>query len=45
MIVGVAAAPTYGDGIDVKVVKYDGLKDIVVKNKGKVVVVDIWFTT
>jgi hypothetical protein len=27
---------------EAKVVKYDGLKDVVVKNKGKVVVVDFW---
>ena len=28
--------------LDVTVVKYDGLKDVVVKNRGKVVVVDLW---
>ena len=28
--------------LDVTVVKYDALKDIVLKNRGKVVVVDIW---
>ena len=29
---------------DVKVIKYDALKDAVLKNRGKVVLVDIWFT-
>ncbi len=28
--------------VEAKVVKYDGLKDVVAKNKGKVVVVDFW---
>jgi thiol-disulfide isomerase/thioredoxin len=32
-------------GVDVQVVKYDGLKDAVLKNRGKVVVVDFWSTT
>ncbi len=27
---------------EAKVVKYDGLKDVVAKNKGKVIVVDFW---
>lgn len=31
--------------LDVTVVKYDGLKDVVVKNRGKVVVVDFWRIT
>lgn len=31
--------------IDVKIVSYDGLKDLVLKNRGKVVVVDFWSTT
>lgn len=31
--------------IDVKVVSYDGLKDLVLKNRGKVVVVDFWSTS
>jgi thiol-disulfide isomerase/thioredoxin len=31
--------------IDVQVVKYDGLKDVVLKNRGKVVIVDFWSTT
>jgi thiol-disulfide isomerase/thioredoxin len=31
--------------IDVQVVKYDGLKEAVLKNRGKVVVVDFWSTT
>lgn len=30
--------------IDVKIVKYEGLKELVLKNRGKVVLVDIWFT-
>jgi hypothetical protein len=29
---------------DVKKVKYDGLADVVVKNRGKVVLVDFWHT-
>jgi thiol-disulfide isomerase/thioredoxin len=32
-------------GVAVQVVKYDGLKDAVLKNRGKVVVVDFWSTT
>lgn len=31
--------------IDVKIVSYDGLKDLVLKNRGKVVVVDFWSTS
>ena len=31
-------------GVDVQVVKYDGLKEAVLKNRGKVVVVDFWAT-
>ncbi|MBM4067464.1 MAG: TlpA family protein disulfide reductase [Planctomycetes bacterium] len=31
--------------IDVQVVSYDGLKDLVLKNRGKVVVVDFWSTS
>lgn len=46
LLTGVAllALPALGqDGkLDVTVVKYDGLKDVVVKNRGKVVVVDLW---
>jgi hypothetical protein len=30
------------DGINLQVVKYDGLKDMVLKNRGKVVLVDFW---
>ena len=30
--------------LDVQIVKYGGLKELVLKNRGKVVVVDIWFT-
>jgi len=33
------------DQVDVKVVKYDGLKDAVKDLKGKLVVVDFWSTT
>jgi len=29
---------------DVKVIKYDELKEAVLKNRGKVVLVDFWFT-
>ena len=31
-------------GPDVRVVKYDALAQEVLKNRGKVVLVDIWFT-
>ena len=34
-----------GGPIDVKVVKYDGLKEAVLQNRGKVVVVDFWSTS
>jgi len=30
-------------GVTLKTVKYAGLKDAVLKNRGKVVVVDVWF--
>lgn len=30
--------------LDVQIVKYDGLKEIILKNRGKVVLVDVWFT-
>lgn len=30
--------------IDIKVVKYDGLTDLILKNRGKVVVIDFWAT-
>lgn len=30
--------------LDVRIVKYDGLKELVLKQRGKVVLVDIWFT-
>lgn len=38
------AAPAFAadDKVEVKVMKYDDLKDLVRKNKGKVVVVDFW---
>jgi thiol-disulfide isomerase/thioredoxin len=39
------AAPVPADpapGVSVKVVKYDGLIDVIKQNKGKVVVVDFW---
>jgi hypothetical protein len=28
--------------IDVQIVKYDGLKDAVLKNRGKVILIDFW---
>jgi thiol-disulfide isomerase/thioredoxin len=31
--------------VDVQLVKYDGLKEAVLKNRGKVVIVDFWSTT
>jgi thiol-disulfide isomerase/thioredoxin len=38
-----AADPPKADGkVEVKVVKYDGLTDLIKKNKGKVVVLDFW---
>jgi thiol-disulfide isomerase/thioredoxin len=43
-LAGTTSAQAPG-AIDVKVVKYDGLKELVLKNRGKVVVVDFWFTT
>ncbi len=30
--------------VDLQVVKYGGLKDLVLKNRGQVVVVDFWHT-
>lgn len=30
--------------LDVQVVKYGGLQDLVLKHRGKVVLVDVWFT-
>lgn len=30
--------------LDAQIVKYGGLKELILKNRGKVVVVDIWFT-
>lgn len=45
-ILFLAASGQAQDGkIDVRLVSYDGLKDLVVKNRGKVVVVDFWSTT
>lgn len=39
------AQPQQDGKIDVKNVSYDGLKELVLKNRGKVVVVDFWSTT
>ena len=36
---------TKATSVEVKVVKYDGLKDAVKELKGKLVVVDFWSTT
>ncbi len=33
------------DGISLKEVRYDGLKEVILKNRGKVVLVDFWFNT
>jgi len=30
------------DAVQLQVVKYDGLKDAVLKNKGKVILIDFW---
>ena len=30
--------------LDAQIVKYDGLKELILKSRGKVVVVDVWFT-
>lgn len=40
-----AQPPAAETKVDVKVVKYDGLKDAVKDLKGKLVVVDFWSTT
>jgi thiol-disulfide isomerase/thioredoxin len=34
--------PAQSAGIDLRVVRYDGLTDVIKQNKGKVVVVDFW---
>lgn len=38
----VVAGQPPGDDVALKIVKYDGLKDIILKNRGKVVFVDFW---
>jgi hypothetical protein len=39
----ILAAPGQGiPEIDLRVVKYDGLKEAVLKNRGKVVLIDFW---
>lgn len=38
---GVAAAQTAAD-VQLRIVKYEGLSDAVLKNRGKVVLVDFW---
>jgi hypothetical protein len=42
-----AVGPALGQeqAVDVKIGKYRDLTDLVQKNKGKVVLVDFWFTT
>jgi len=39
---GVTTAQSAGDDVSLQVVKYDGLKDVILKNRGKVVFVDFW---
>ena len=42
-LIGANAAPGQGEGdIAAPVVKYDVLKETIVKNRGKVVLVDFW---
>jgi hypothetical protein len=36
------AAQEAKEDVTLKVVKYDGLKDAVLKNRGKVVLIDFW---
>ncbi len=43
LFLGLASAQE--DGVSLKVVKYDGLKDEVLRHRGKVVVVDFWQDT
>jgi thiol:disulfide interchange protein len=49
MPLGNATAPAGGKAdeakVEVKVVKLDGLKDLIKQHKGKVVVVDFWADT
>lgn len=42
LALGVTAAGGQGDNVTLTVVKYQGLKDAVLSNRGKVVVVDFW---
>jgi thiol-disulfide isomerase/thioredoxin len=42
IVLAVAPAFAADDKVEVKVMKYDDLKDLVRKNKGKVIVVDFW---
>ncbi len=37
-----AARTQEKDAVDLKVVKYDGLADAILKNRGQVIVVDFW---
>jgi len=39
------ASQTKDAKVDVKIVKYDGLKEVVTGFKGKFVIVDFWSTT
>jgi hypothetical protein len=39
---GLAQAPEQGPGVALRVVKYDGLAQEVLKHRGKVVVIDMW---
>ena len=45
VVAGPQARPQEGGDIRVRVVKYPGLADVVRQHRGKVVVVDFWFTT
>jgi hypothetical protein len=40
---GTAQAPEQGKGgVDLRVVKYDGLAQEILKHRGKVIVIDLW---
>lgn len=42
LVAGKSYGQQKGDDISVKVVKYEGLKEVILKNRGKVVLVDFW---
>lgn len=42
LLAGQAAPQEKGGGVELQTVKYDAVKDAVLKNRGKVVLVDVW---